>query len=96
MGRSSAVRCVCNVSCKWLGREERNLLYAAVTRGKRLVVLVGQKKAVAIAVRNASGLRRWSKLDEWLVGGQARPEREASLSARSRQAAAAAGAMPSC
>src|SRR4029450_13628722 len=33
-----------------------------VTRGKRLVVLVGQKKAVAIAVRNASGRRRWSKL----------------------------------
>jgi exodeoxyribonuclease V alpha subunit len=27
---------------------------------------VGQKKAVAIAVRNASGRRRWSKLDEWL------------------------------
>jgi hypothetical protein len=37
-----------------------------VTRGKRLVVLVGQKKAVAIAVRNASSTRRWSKLDEWL------------------------------
>jgi hypothetical protein len=37
-----------------------------VTRGKRLVVLVGQKKAVAIAVRNASGRRRWSKLAEWL------------------------------
>ena len=35
-------------------------------RGKRLVVLVGQKKAVAIAVRNASGRRRWSKLAEWL------------------------------
>ena len=33
-----------------------------VTRGKRLVVLVGQKKAVAIAVRNVSGRRRWSKL----------------------------------
>jgi len=32
-----------------------------------LVVLVGQKKAVAIAVRNASGRRRWSKLNEWLV-----------------------------
>jgi hypothetical protein len=29
-------------------------------------VLVGQKKAVAIAVRNASGRRRWSKLAEWL------------------------------
>jgi exodeoxyribonuclease V alpha subunit len=30
------------------------------------VVLVGQKKAVAIAVRNVSGRRRWSKLLEWL------------------------------
>src|SRR6266436_1093925 len=45
---------------------QRNLLYTGVTRGKRLVVLVGQKKAVAIAVRNASGRRRWSKLAEWL------------------------------
>jgi UvrD-like helicase C-terminal domain len=33
---------------------QRNLLYTGVTRGKRLVVLVGQKKAVAIAVRNVS------------------------------------------
>ena len=39
-----------------------NLPYTGITRGKRLVVLVGQKKAVAIAVRNASGRRRWSKL----------------------------------
>ena len=45
---------------------QRNLLYTGVTRGKRLVVLVGQKKAVAIAVRNVSGRRRWSKLAEWL------------------------------
>jgi len=45
---------------------QRNLLYTGVTRGKKLVVLVGQKKAVAIAVRNASGRRRWSKLNEWL------------------------------
>jgi len=29
-------------------------------------VLVGQKKAVAIAVRNVSGRRRWSKLQERL------------------------------
>jgi exodeoxyribonuclease V alpha subunit len=29
---------------------QRNLLYTGVTRGKRLVVLVGQRKAVAIAV----------------------------------------------
>jgi exodeoxyribonuclease V alpha subunit len=45
---------------------QRNLLYTGVTRGKRLAVLVGQKKAVAIAVRNVSGRRRWSKLSEWL------------------------------
>jgi len=43
---------------------QRNLLYTAVTRGKRLVILVGTKKAVAIAVRNNrtemryTGLRR--------------------------------------
>jgi hypothetical protein len=45
---------------------QRNLLYTGVTRGKHLVVLVGQK-AVAIAVRNDSGRRRWSKLNEWLA-----------------------------
>src|SRR4051812_7621906 len=38
-------------------------LYTGVTRGKRLVVLVGQKKAVAIAVRNISGRRRWFPID---------------------------------
>jgi exodeoxyribonuclease V alpha subunit len=48
---------------------QRNLLYTGVTRGKRLVFLVGQKKAVAIAVKNASGRRRWSKLGEWLRRG---------------------------
>src|SRR6202158_2241483 len=48
---------------------QRDLLYTGVTRGKRLVVLVGQKKAVAIAVRNASGRRRWSKLQEGLRPG---------------------------
>jgi exodeoxyribonuclease V alpha subunit len=45
---------------------QRNLLYTGITRGKKLVVLAGQKKAIAIAVRNVSGRRRWSKLDEWL------------------------------
>ena len=51
---------------------QRNLLYTGVTRGKGLVVLVGQKKAVAIAVRNASSRRRWSKLAEWLRLGALR------------------------
>jgi exodeoxyribonuclease V alpha subunit len=61
---------------------QRNLLYTGVTSGKQLVVLVGQKKAVAIAVHNVSERRRWSKLNEWL-GARARgntgnrPETEA-------------------
>ncbi len=45
----------------------RNLLYTGVTRGKRLVVLVGQRKALAIAVRNEGAKRRWSKLRDWLT-----------------------------
>ncbi len=45
----------------------RNLLYTGVTRGKQLVILVGEKKAVAIAVKGTSGRRRWSKLAEWLT-----------------------------
>jgi exodeoxyribonuclease V alpha subunit len=45
---------------------QRNLLYTGMTRGKRLVVLVGQRKALAIAVRGTQGRRRWSKLRELL------------------------------
>ena len=41
---------------------QRNLLYTGVTRGKRLVVLVGQRRALAIAVRGQQARRRWSKL----------------------------------
>jgi exodeoxyribonuclease V alpha subunit len=37
-----------------------------VTRGKRLVVLVGQRKALSIAVLGQQIRRRWSKLKEWL------------------------------
>ena len=44
----------------------RNLLYTGVTRGKRLVILVGQKKAVGIAVGTSGGDRRWSRLEGWL------------------------------
>ena len=46
----------------------RNLLYTGVTRGKRLVVLIGQRRALSIAVRNQGARRRWSKLREWLGG----------------------------
>jgi exodeoxyribonuclease V alpha subunit len=44
----------------------RNLVYTGVTRGRRLVVIVGQRRAVGIAVRGGQSLRRWSKLKEWL------------------------------
>jgi exodeoxyribonuclease V alpha subunit len=41
---------------------QRNLLYTGVTRGKRLVVLVGQGKALAMAVRNNRTEKRFSGL----------------------------------
>jgi exodeoxyribonuclease V alpha subunit len=46
---------------------QRNLVHTGVTRGKRLVVLVGQRKALAIAVKGSRARRRWSKLREWLA-----------------------------
>ena len=48
---------------------QRNLVYTGVTRGKRLVVLVGQRKALAIAVKGTRARRRRSKLREWLTQG---------------------------
>ena len=48
---------------------QRNLVYTGVTRGKRLEVLVGLRKALAIAVKGSRARRRWSKLREWLIGG---------------------------
>ena len=46
---------------------QQNLVYTGVMRGKRLVVLVGQRKALAIAVKGARTLKRWSKLRAWLA-----------------------------
>jgi exodeoxyribonuclease V alpha subunit len=46
---------------------QRRLIYTAITRGRRLVVVVGPKKALAIAVGQAAARRRWSKLAEWLA-----------------------------
>jgi exodeoxyribonuclease V alpha subunit len=43
---------------------ERNLLYTAITRGKRLVVLVGSRRAVQMAVRSQAGRTRWTWLAE--------------------------------
>ena len=41
---------------------QRNLIYTAVTRGKRLVVLTGQSKALGLAVRNDRTVQRFSGL----------------------------------
>ncbi len=42
----------------------RSLLYTAVTRGKRLVVVVGSRRAIALAVGNATARARWTYLAE--------------------------------
>ncbi len=47
----------------------RNLLYTGLTRGRRLVVLVGQPRAIRMAVQAGSVRRRWTKLREWLEAG---------------------------
>lgn len=48
---------------------QRNLLYTAVTRAKKLVVLVGSRKAIGQAVRTVSAGRRCTGLDFRLRGG---------------------------
>ena len=48
---------------------QRNLLYTALTRGKRLVVLLGNRRAVARAVRNADARHRYTRLAERLRDG---------------------------
>jgi exodeoxyribonuclease V alpha subunit len=48
---------------------QRNLVYTGVTRGKRLVVLVGQPKALGLAVRNNRTVRRFSGLLARLKAG---------------------------
>jgi exodeoxyribonuclease V alpha subunit len=47
---------------------QRNLIYTGITRGKRLLVLIGQKKALGIAVRNDRPHRRYSGLLTSLKG----------------------------
>ncbi|MEU2157845.1 ATP-dependent RecD-like DNA helicase [Streptomyces sp. NPDC019396] len=50
---------------------QRNLLYTAVTRAKKLVVLVGSRKAIGQAVRTVSAGRRFTALDHRLMGERA-------------------------
>ena len=48
---------------------QRNLIYTAVTRGKNLVILVGSKKAINIAIRNDRLVKRYTMLMERLQAG---------------------------
>lgn len=45
---------------------QKNLVYTGITRGKKLVVVVGQKKAIGIALKNLKRHKRWTKLKERL------------------------------
>ena len=47
---------------------ERNLIYTAVTRGKKLVTIIGQPKALGMAVKNQKSTRRLTRLTERLNG----------------------------
>ncbi|MCP3976384.1 MAG: ATP-binding domain-containing protein, partial [bacterium] len=59
---------VVSVSTQHYVMLQRNLLYTAITRAKQLVVLVGTRKAVGIAVGNAEVRERHSGLCERLAG----------------------------
>jgi exodeoxyribonuclease V alpha subunit len=41
---------------------QRNLIYTGITRAKRLLVVIGQRKALGIAVRNDQSRKRYSGL----------------------------------
>lgn len=47
---------------------QRNLLYTGITRGKRLVVLMGDPKAISLAAGNRESQQRWTGLRERLAG----------------------------
>jgi len=61
---------------------QRNLIYTGITRAKRLLVIVGQKKALGIAVRNEQSRKRYSGLLSSLnnLTGQKATKREQRVS----------------
>jgi exodeoxyribonuclease V alpha subunit len=54
------------LTCQHAIMLQRNLLYTAVTRGRKLVVIVGEEEAVKHAVAEKSVRKRWTRLHEWL------------------------------
>jgi len=53
---------------------QRNLIYTGLTRGKRFVVIVGEKKALSLAIRNGQAAQRFSALSERLKADPNRQE----------------------
>jgi exodeoxyribonuclease V alpha subunit len=53
---------------------QRNLLYTGITRGRRLVALVGSRKALSLAVRRQDTAKRFSLLRQRLQYGVAENE----------------------
>jgi exodeoxyribonuclease V alpha subunit len=56
---------------------QRNLIYTALTRAKRMAVIVGTPKALAIGIRNVKGNDRDTGLRERLAAGRLPPDRGA-------------------
>jgi exodeoxyribonuclease V alpha subunit len=50
---------------------QRNLVYTAITRGKKLVVIVGTRKALSIAIRTTKTQERYTLLKQRLAQGVA-------------------------
>lgn len=46
---------------------QRNLIYTAITRAKKMCILMGQAKAIAMGIRNAKGVQRLTFLKEFLT-----------------------------
>ena len=78
------------VTMKHYAMLERRPIYTGITRGKRMVIVIGQKKALWIAVKGRPDRRRWSKLREWL--GSEFKGKLPSNALGSRRSAAAASA----
>lgn len=46
---------------------QRNLIYTAITRAKRLCILIGQARAIAMGIKNDKGIERTTFLKEYLT-----------------------------
>ena len=53
---------------------QRNLLYTAITRGKKVVILVGEKQALERAIRNEESSHRFTGLRSRLAISQSKEE----------------------